>query len=413
MDNYLSYRWPSKPPVGWKPESAQPVRPPRKRRLLRTLLVCVLLLALLAGLAVGGWFLTERLLRYWVGETESGQDPVWTEPLETMEPDEAEPAVPRAETGLGVTLELETEPADALTPQQIYQTVLPSVVAVSAQSREKPGYSAGSGVIMREDGYVLTNYHVIEDSSSVSVMLLSDSSSYEAKLVGYDRELDIAVLKIEAEELTAARFGDSDALQVGDPAYAIGNPMGYLYGTMTEGIISFLDRPQTVSGYDMTLIQTSAVLNSGNSGGALVNEYGQVVGITVAKVSGNSSDTALVEGLGFAVPISAARPYINHILDTGETWRPTIGITCYAAEADGVQGILIRTVEPGTPAAEAGLSEMDLIIAANGTPVNSVYGLKRVLSEVGVGGTLTCTILRDGEQIEVSFTLIDSTDLDK
>lgn len=413
MDNYLSYRWPEGAPEGWSPERREPPHPKKKRRLLRSLLVCLLLLAVLAGLLAGGWFLAGAVLERWVSELPAPQSSREIPPVETDRL-EQEPvlSVPRAETGLGVTLELDTAEREALPAQEIYDQVLPSVVSIAARMEGKAGYSAGSGVIMREDGYVLTNYHVIEDSSAVTVMLLSDSSTYEAKLVGYDGELDLAILKIEAEGLTAARFGDSDDLRVGDPAYAIGNPMGYLYGTMTDGIISGLERSQEVGGYDMTLIQTTAALNSGNSGGALVNQYGQVVGITVAKISG-TENSALVEGLGLAIPISDVRPFINHILDTGETWRPTIGITCYAVEADGMAGIMVATVEQGTPAFEAGLSEMDLIIAANGTPVDSLYALKRVLNETGVGGTLTCTVLRGGEQIELTFALIDSSELDQ
>jgi serine protease Do len=246
----------------------------------------------------------------------------------------------------------------------------------------------------------------VEKGETVSVMLLSDGESYQAKLVGYDEELDIAILKINATGLTAARFGDSDGLRVGDTAYAIGNPMGYLYGSMTDGIVSAVNQEVEVGERTMTLIQTTAALNSGNSGGALINEYGQVVGITVAKISG-SVDSAVVEGLGLAIPISAARPYINHILDTGETWRPTIGITCYAVETDGVAGIQVETVAPGTPAYEAGLTKGDIIIQAQGKPVPTIYALKRVLGDVGADGELSCVILRDGERLKLTFALYD------
>jgi S1-C subfamily serine protease len=278
---------------------------------------------------------------------------------------------------------------------------------VAASVSGGSSYSVGSGVIMREDGYILTNFHVVQKGSELTVMLLSDGGTYGAELVGYDEEMDIAILKIQATGLTAARFGDSDDLRVGDTAYAIGNPMGYLYGTMTDGIISAVDQEVEVGDYTMTLIQTSAALNSGNSGGALINEYGQVVGITVAKISG-TVDSALVEGLGLAIPISAARPYINHILETGETWRPTIGITCFAVEADGVAGIQVETVDQDSPAFAAGLTKGDIIIEAQGKPVSSVYALKRVLGDVGADGELTCTILRDGEKLELTFALFDN-----
>ena len=269
------------------------------------------------------------------------------------------------------------------------------------------GYGAGSGVIMREDGYILTNYHVIEGGDAVKIMLLSDGATYDAQLVGYDESLDIAVLKIDAEGLTAAQFGDSDLLEIGDAAYAIGNPMGYLYGTMTDGIISALHVEVDVDGKSMNLIQTSAALNSGNSGGALINEQGQVVGITVAKISGKE-DEALVEGLGLAIPISDARPFINYILETGETCQPAIGITCSAAAMDGTAGVMVQSVEPDGPAREAGLQKLDLIVAGNGKAVDSIYSLKRLINETGVGGVISLTVLREGERLEVTCHVVDS-----
>lgn len=442
MDNYLSYRWPGQAPEAVeapagkagkkaartgkkaarkakkaakkaaKRERKEAKRRARRHPVLRGLLIALLILVLIAGVGVGGWFLARDVLPLWFDMSltvESGDGHrVSHPPLPEKEDPSPEPtlSIPRAETGLGVTLSLEGDRDEVYTASEIYRQVLPSVVSVSVFKPSEGAYGGGSGVIMREDGYILTNYHIIENGSDASVMLLEDNSVYPATLVGYDVELDLAILKIEAEGLTAARFGDSDLLRVGDPAYAIGNPLG-LNGTMTDGIISYLDRAQTVSGREMTLIQTSVLLNSGNSGGALVNEHGQVVGIVVAKVSGSVSGSAMAEGIGFAIPITAARPYIDRILETGESWKPTIGITCYAAEADGVSGILVATVEEGTPAARAGLRPTDLITHANGIPVNTVYGLKRVLGEVGVGGTLTCTVVRGGVTEEISFALID------
>lgn len=412
MDNYLSYRWPSQVSADWRPEG-EPSRPKKKRRVLRTILIVLLILGLLTGLGMGAWALSQHLLDRFEGEASNPESsPTGHPELVLPDPEEPQITIPRAEVGLGVTLELEDAGLEMLAPQAVYNKVLPSVVSVAAYIESENAYGAGSGVIMREDGYILTNYHVIEGGSAVSVMLLADNSVYDARLVGYDEEYDIAVLKIEASGLTAASFGDSDALKVGDTAYAIGNPMGYLYGTMTEGIISALTRGITVGDYDMTLIQTSAALNSGNSGGALINSAGQVVGIAVAKISGQT-DGALVEGLAFAIPISDVRPFINRILETGETWRPTIGITCYEAEADGVSGIMVATVELGSHALIAGMREYDLITHANGIPVSTLYELKRVLADVGVGGTLTCTVLREGEEMEISFTLIDSSDLEQ
>ena len=406
MDNYLAYRWPGEGPKA--PEGAPPRR--QKGRVWRNILVCLALLALLAALAAGGWLLSRELLGRWMESLPDDPDGwLWDVPSQSQDingdMNGGVTAIARAPVGLGVTLELSGE-APALTPQEIYERVLPSVVSVMAQHGENL-YSSGSGVIMRSDGYVLTNYHVIEGGSSASVMLLPGGETYEALLVGYDEGYDLAVLKIDAQGLQAASFGDSDTLRVGDAAYAIGNPMGYLYGSMSDGIISAVTRGIKVRENDMTLIQTTAALNSGNSGGALVNAAGQVVGITSAKLSG-LSDGVVREGLGLAIPITDLRPFINRILETGKSWRPSIGIMCYAAQADGVSGILVQSVEPGTPAEQAGLTPFDLIVEANGVRVESLYALRRVLYDTGVGGTLRCTVLRDGTRLELEFALIDT-----
>lgn len=404
MDNYLSHRWPQGALVTQRPEKARQKK--KKRRVLRTLAVCLLLAALLVGLMAAGWFLAQKALEQWAADLGRPEQsaPAWPEPTQKETP---ELSIPRAEVGLGVTLELDETRLSALPAQEIYQQVLPSVVSVVTHMSSGQGYGAGSGVIMREDGYILTNYHVIEGGDAVKIMLLSDGATYDAQLVGYDESLDIAVLKIDAEGLTAAQFGDSDLLEIGDAAYAIGNPMGYLYGTMTDGIISALHVEVDVDGKSMNLIQTSAALNSGNSGGALINEQGQVVGITVAKISGKE-DEALVEGLGLAIPISDARPFINYILETGETCQPAIGITCSAAAMDGTAGVMVQSVEPDGPAREAGLQKLDLIVAGNGKAVDSIYSLKRLINETGVGGVISLTVLREGERLEVTCHVVDS-----
>ena len=404
MDNYLSHRWPQGALVTQRPEKARQKK--KKRRVLRTLVVCLLLAALLVGLMAAGWFLAQKALEQWAADLGRPEQsaPAWPEPTQEETP---ELSIPRAEVGLGVTLELDETRLCALPAQEIYQQVLPSVVSVVTHMSSGQGYGAGSGVIMREDGYILTNYHVIEGGDAVKIMLLSDGATYDAQLVGYDESLDIAVLKIDAEGLTAAQFGDSDLLEIGDAAYAIGNPMGYLYGTMTDGIISALHVEVDVDGKSMNLIQTSAALNSGNSGGALINEQGQVVGITVAKISGKE-DEALVEGLGLAIPISDARPFINYILETGETCQPAIGITCSAAAMDGTAGVMVQSVEPDGPAREAGLQKLDLIVAGNGKAVDSIYSLKRLINETGVGGVISLTVLREGERLEVTCHVVDS-----
>jgi len=321
---------------------------------------------------------------------------------------------------------LATHPAGAvLSGRQAYQQTLPALVCVEAthprtyyQAREQ---SIGTGVVVTESGYVLTNYHIIDEAVRLQVRLLSDqSSAYSARVIGFDEEFDIAVLKFDpgAVELVPAQLGDSDELAVGDSVYAIGNPMGYLLGSMSVGIVSALGRDEAASGSALGLIQIDNPLNPGNSGGALVNESGQVVGITCAKITGLSreggesiDDAVVLEGMGLAIPISDAIPFVNHILATGESWRPSIGIRCAAAVVDGRRGIRVAEVT-NSSVREAGLEEKDLILSANGTPVTTLVELRRVLYRTGVDGRLTCTVLRDGQEREVTLTLVDNPDPD-
>ena len=285
--------------------------------------------------------------------------------------------------------------------------MLPSVVSVTAFSGNTG--SAGSGVVMSADGYIITNYHVIEGMAEAWVGLLTEEATqsgiyqYPAELVGYYADLDIAVLKVDAQDLVPAEFGSSRDLAVGETAYALGNPMGYLYGTFTDGIISALNRNISVGGHQMTLIQTSAALNSGNSGGALINACGQVVGITVAKIA--PEDSVTTEGLGLAIPISEARGIINSILSEGYVVTPAIGITCLVAEVDGRTGIYVQSVEETAPAARAGMKAGDVILTVNGQSVTSVEELRDILYDTGVGGTVDVVVLRDGSEIQMSFAL--------
>lgn len=421
MDNYLNHRWPQGPGLQPPPlPSSQPPRPRRKSRRVRRWLVpavaVVLCLSLLGGIcawAVGS--IADMIVQADPGLPEDPRprisrrvddSPGWSaDDLPWGEPD---PSV-----------RLSTHPAGpALSGREAYRRVLPTLVCVEAAHADPfDGVSVGTGVVVAEEGYVLTNYHIIDETVSVRVHLLDDpGDSYDAKVIGFDEEFDIAVLRFEPgeRELTAAQLGDSDELAVGDWVYAVGNPMGYLLGSMSVGVVSALDRDEDASGSALGLIQTDAVLNPGNSGGALMNESGQVVGITCAKItgvereSGDSIENSVVlEGMGLAIPITAALPFVNHILATGETWRPAMGITCQAKTVDGRKGISVATVNDGVPAQEAGLMAGDLIVAANGKPVASLVELRRVLYRVGVDGELTCTVVRDGAELEISFALIE------
>ena len=404
MQNHLSYRWPTGPSPSSSPLLSSDL--PRRRHWGRALLIALGCLAGLALLVLAAFWGMLTLAEY-LAPQQADPPTIPSNSISRPQAEEWSPEdLPWGEPDPNVEISLSEPSGQLLTAQEIYQQVLPSVVCVQAD--HGGSYNVGSGVILTSDGYIVTNYHVIEECSALEVMLLTTQRVHDAVLIGYDEELDLAVLKVEAEDLTPARLADSDRLQVGDQVYAIGNPMGYLYGTMTDGIISALHVEVDVDGKSMNLIQTSAALNSGNSGGALINDRGQVVGITVAKISGKEDD-ALVEGLGLAIPISDARPFINYILENGETCKPAIGITCSAAVMDGTAGVVIQSVEPDGPAMEAGLQKLDLIVAADGKTVDSIYSLKRAINEAGVGGTLSLTVLREGEQLELTCGVVDST----
>lgn len=321
--------------------------------------------------------------------------------------------IPRADPDPRVQLLLTDPPEQSLSFQEIYEKVIPSIVSIQAYS-DTTAY-AGTGVVMTSDGYIITNHHVISGCSSAQVVL-SDGTAYDARLVGSDVPSDLAVLKVEAQGLPPAEFGNSDLLRVGDTALAIGNPLGSdLFGTMTEGIISAINRDVNVSGYTMTLIQTTAALNPGNSGGALINSAGQVVGITNLKMM---SDYETIEGLGFAIPTVWTKEVVDALLAEGAiTGRPTIGVTCLTIPSGQAElygrdsGVYVDSVSAGGPAAQAGVQPGDVIITANGRTITSLEDLTAVRDEAGVGGALELTIWRDGTTLELTLILIDQYEL--
>ena len=294
-----------------------------------------------------------------------------------------------------------------LTAQEVYAKVNPATVLVVAEQGESA--SVGTGVIMTADGYVITNAHVISGGESCWVVLAS-GVQYEAQLVGYDSNEDLAVLKLEnAQDLPVAEFGNSDLAVVGDRVYAIGNPLGIeLRGTLTEGILSAINRDVELEGRILNVLQTTAALNNGNSGGPLINRYGQVIGINTLKMSGTGApDEATVEGLGFALPISSASFVINDIIADGKFHgTPTLGImvATYDTE-DG--GTIVAAVEvaAGSAAEEAGVETGDIILAVNGQEITTTAELMAIRRQHTIGDTLTLTILRDGETMDIPVVL--------
>ena len=296
-----------------------------------------------------------------------------------------------------------------LTAQEVFAKVNPAVVTVIAMEDESKGTaSVGTGVIMTSDGYIITNAHVISGGKSCWVAL-DTGVTYEVNLVGFDEEEDLAVLKADPQNpLPAAEFGNSDLVQVGDTAYAIGNPLGVeLRGTMTNGIISAVNRAVEVDGKTMTLLQTSAALNNGNSGGPLINEYGQVIGINTLKMSTTDSTEATVEGLGFALPISSVSFVVNDLIANGHyRGAPSLGITVTTVERDGGgTQVQVMEVSTGSGAADAGIQAGDVILAADGQAVSVTSDLLTARRSHIIGDTVTLTILRDGQQFDVEVTL--------
>lgn len=307
-------------------------------------------------------------------------------------------------------LEILADHGQELTAQKVYAKVNPATVLVVAQTGESA--SIGTGVIMTEDGYVITNAHVISGGESCWVML-AGGWDYDAELVGFDADQDIAVLKlVDAEGLPTVEFGDSELAEVGDQVYAIGNPLGVeLRGTMTEGIISAINRNVELEGRTLNVLQTTAALNNGNSGGPLINRYGQVIGINTLKMSGTGApDEATVEGLGFALPISSAYFVINDIIASGEYHgTPTLGIMVSAMETDNGDSLVMAiSVSEGSSAEEAGVLPGDIILAVDGRSVQTAAELMAIRRGHAVGDTMTLTLLRDGNSFDVDVVLRSS-----
>lgn len=315
--------------------------------------------------------------------------------------------IPKVAGDPNVRLPVQTAHGEELTPQEVYAAVNPSVVTVVASKDDMS--SVGTGVIMTEDGYIITNAHVIYDADSCWIAMYH-GVTFDAKLVGYDDLQDLAILKAEnASGLPAAQFGDSNEAVVGDTVYAIGNPLGLeLRGTFTDGIISAVNRDVDMGGRTMTLLQTNAALNNGNSGGPLINRYGQVIGINVMKMSGSvNGNEATVEGLGFALPISDMSFVVNDIMAYGYyRGTPTLGIMVQTVMLDdGSTAVVVAEVTVDSAAEAAGVQSGDIILAADGVPVSVTNDLLTVRRTHAVGDTLRLTVQRDGQVLELELVL--------
>lgn len=334
---------------------------------------------------------------------------------------------------------------DAMSIRDIVKKVTPSVVGVQATFQMPSNYNynygfgmfgngggntqamtgVGTGIIMREDGYIVTNAHVIYDSeygckeaTAVEIRMSDEETTYDAKIVAYDIETDLAVLKVEQTGFVAAEFGNSDGCQVGDTVVAIGNPLGLeLQNTVTCGIISALNRKVTINDKTMTLIQTDTAINNGNSGGPLINSSGQVIGINSAKMSSSvSSSGATIEGIGFAIPMTEAQEIVDDLINYGYvTGRPQLGISCQDVSEAVSQaynlpvGAYIISITEGGAADEAGLQVGDIITAINEHTIQTTEELNNYKNEFNAGDTITLTIVRNGQEQKVNVVLKEVT----
>lgn len=320
---------------------------------------------------------------------------------------------------------VDTADKKALSTPEIVDKVGPAVVGIinkaalsnygnyyggifgNQQQEQEVEQSSGSGVVISHDGYIVTNNHVVEGAQEL-VVILNTGDEYTAKLIGTDSKTDLAVLKIEADNLTYATLGNSSELRVGDTAIAIGNPLGQEFaGTTTQGIISGLNRTVTIDNKQLTLIQTDAAINPGNSGGALVNAYGELIGINTAKISSSS-----LEGLGFAIPIDEAKPIISDLIDSGYvTGRPVIGIGGRAVTKQDAQaynlkvGVYVSSMTADSPAYMAGVKIGDIIVECNGKSVESVEDINEIKNQFAPGDKLKIKVYRQGNYKEITLVL--------
>ena len=305
-------------------------------------------------------------------------------------------------TGNGNSVSGTPSVSDGLTPGQVYAQNLDSVVLIHANTAS--GVSTGSGFILTEDGYVVTNYHVVEDGTAFYVVT-ADGTEYTATLTGSDETNDVAVLKADAINLDPVELGSSDDLIVGDQVVAIGNPLGDLTSTLTVGYISAKDRDVSTDGTVINMLQTDAAINSGNSGGPLFNMKGQVVGIITAKYSGSSSSGASIEGIGFAIPIDDARDLVEELIENGYVSRPYMGV--YIRDMAEPIGVYVDSVELDGPAAVAGIRRGDIIVQLGQYEVTSISQLTRALNHFEVGDTTTVTVYRDRKILELTISFVE------
>ena len=338
-----------------------------------------------------------------------------TEPTEAAAVSENAPAAAMAEESVSLDLQESRKSLDnipmegAMSLQDIYVSNIPSVTSITCVSSS--GSSTGTGVILSQDGYIVTNAHVVAGGQAISVQL-TDDREFPAQIIGSDEITDLAVLYIETEDLIPAQFGDSEALRVGDTVVAIGDPLGVEFrGTYTDGIVSAINRNVSIDGRNMTLIQTNAALNSGNSGGPLINCYGQVIGINTMKI-GTFTNRSGVEGIGFAIPSTTVKDVVEQLIRQGYvSGRPDIGLegdalsTFYQYYYRLPAGLYITEVDYGSDAQRKGIEQGDIILSIDDNRITSMDELKTYLYNCDVGQNVEVVVYRQGQQYKLNLKL--------
>ncbi len=392
----------------YQPQTQPPQKPKKVKKQRKGAWKGILAAVLTIVLVTSGCLTTALCVNeYWEERTEHTVE-MLTDKIEALE----------AQIGK-TTAPIPNAPAlqgDGMSPSMLYQTSVNSVVAISTTIQTNSFYgptqgsSSGSGFILTEDGYVVTNYHVVEGATAINVVL-HDDTTYPAELVGNDATNDIAVLKVEATGLPAAPLGSSSALNIGDMVAAIGNPLGELASTQTIGYVSGVGREVTTDNTIISMIQTDTAINPGNSGGPLFNMYGEVIGITTAKYSGTTGSGATIEGIGFAIPIDDVIPIINDLIDYGYVTGAYMGVTVQNTDAESASmfglptGAYIVSVEQGGAAQRAGIQPKDIVIDLGGHTVKNITDLTRALRNFKAGDTTTVTLIRSGKEMTLDITL--------
>ncbi len=400
------YRIPVTPPNGWAytvPQNAEPPRAQKQKNKGDKFVVRFVAVILLFCLSIAGGYVGANL-KTWLHGSKSNSAATGNVNVLMGQREDTTVNIHEVDTGKEMT-------AAEVYAQNVNATVgITTSITTNYWGYPTTSAASGSGFIYSADGYIITNYHVIESSSSVTVSLY-DGRSLDAKIIGYDESNDVAVLKVEAENLTPVIIGDSSNLNVGDPVVAIGNPLGELTFSLTSGAVSAMAREITFSdGLVMSLIQTDCAINSGNSGGALFNLYGEVIGITNAKYSGNSSSGASIDNIGFAIPINQARAIVDSIIEVGYVVTPYIGVTVTDVSAEtqsyGLpEGAAVQSVEKDSPAEKAGLRQYDIVTEINGEVITGSSELKMKVTESAPGDILELKVWRQGEFIELKITV--------